>query len=169
MTAPGWYNEGKKLEEGKVYRFRFVKTTLLSDGQDYMVFEDPYAIRHLIPFDFYRPYGLQPDSEVRCLVDRINCTGRVFLEPQHPHYTVGEVYYFRIVETRPASGEELTDRLVVSDVFGNKIVVTVPDTDFIDKSSSELKCEVVKIRKGVPELRPDAACTRPELPGVKGL
>lgn len=152
MTAPGWYSEGKKLAEGKVYSFRFVKTTVLSDGLDYMVFEDPFAIRHLIPYEMYRNYGLQPDSEVRCLVDRINCTGRVFLEPQHPHYTAGEAYQFRIVESLQAEGEELTGSLMVADVFGNVIGVEVPEASLVDKSRGEVQCVVVKIRKGIPEL-----------------
>jgi len=48
--------------------------------------------------NFYQNYGIKPGNLLHCRIDKINCSGRVFLEPEHPFYQVGKQYVFKVFE-----------------------------------------------------------------------
>lgn len=153
MTAPGWYNEGKKLNEGEVYAFTFEKLITLSDEEEYMVMEDPFGIRHLVTYKYYKKYGLNPGTVVNCLVDKINCTGRVFLEPEHPVYKTGTKAFFRFPDSRNFIYQNNSPELLVSDIFGNEIIVEFPEVIGICNLTDGLYCLVEGFKKGLPLLK----------------
>lgn len=154
MTAPAFYNEGKKLIEGEVLSFDYLKIIILSDGNEYMVLEDPYGIRHMVPYIHYQNYGIEPGTKVNCRVDRINCTGRVYLEPEHPFFVIGEIIEFQV---RSVSNlrKGLCDAIVikVSDVPGNEICCEVINAENCSIQAGEIiEFRIVKIKKGKPIL-----------------
>lgn len=87
-----------------------------------MVMEDPFGIRHMVPFVYYKNYHIEPGMEVVCRVDHVNCTGRIFLEPEHPFYIPGETgqFHVRSVALNENNESDLIG-ITVSDVFGNEI------------------------------------------------
>ncbi|GAP44497.1 hypothetical protein TBC1_12305 [Lentimicrobium saccharophilum] len=154
MIIPGYYDLKHKLEEGKTYIFRYLKQVILSDGEAYMVMEDPFGIRHMLLYRYYQQFNLQPDSAVRCRVDKINCTGRVFLEPEHPYYKPGTTGFFAVVWAGfRTSGNSVSRTIVVRDIFNNEVEVIVPP-DYRDnlRAGARVVCAINDIRKGRPEL-----------------
>lgn len=153
MTAPGWYNYEKKLTEGEAYAFRFVKLVKLSDGEDYMVLEDPYKIRHLITYSCYRKYNLRQGSDILCKVDKINCTGRVFLEPEHPYYKTGSSEDFEILRIEKSQNEEKLNCIIVQDIFGNEVALEVSASVPVISLNRRIRCLIEGIKRGIPKLR----------------
>jgi hypothetical protein len=152
MTAPAWYNDGKKLIEGETYTFNFIKIIPLSDNMNYMQMEDPFGIRHLVPYEFYSQYGLKPGNTVICRVDKINCTGRVFLEPEHPYYKSGESTLFKISRFEYKSEPDIRSVIIVMDIFGNEISIELENGSMIEQNASHLLCVVNGFKKGKPVL-----------------
>jgi hypothetical protein len=94
------------LREKETYNFRVLRRIVLPDDTDSWVLTLDGDDRYLLPAGFYTCYGLSEGMVFRCRVDKINCTGRIYLEPEHPDYREGEHYRFTFV------GEEhFTDRL----------------------------------------------------------
>lgn len=153
MTAPAWFNNKVKLNEGDVSLFQYIKLVRLSDHEEYMILEDNTGVRHLVPYKYYLNYGFEPGMELTCKVDRINCTGRVFLEPAHPIYTEGASYEFRIISVEDhiqMNSDKIT--VTIADVFNNSIRCEMhPGTsDFIADEKIILK--VKGFKKGKPVL-----------------
>ncbi|HOP12720.1 hypothetical protein [Lentimicrobium sp.] len=154
MIIPGYYDLKHKLEEGKTYIFSFLKLVTLADGEAYMVMEDPFGIRHMLLYRYYKQYDLQPDTAVRCRVDRINCTGRVFLEPEHPFYKPGTSAVFPVIRAGFRNAEYSVNRVIlVKDIFDNEIEVVIPP-EYRDNimAGARVECTVKLIRKGRPVL-----------------
>lgn len=87
------------MEQGKYYLFVFHKIIKSPEGTDYFVLIDPFGQKHLIPARFYTSYVLVIGQKYLCKVDKINCLGRVFIEPPHPFYKENQTYLFRYVKT----------------------------------------------------------------------
>ena len=81
MTLPENSLGKSKLKEGDVLNFIIRNKILLQDNQDYFILEDPFGQKHFIEASLYSGYELHTGQVIDCLVDRINCTGRIFLEP----------------------------------------------------------------------------------------
>lgn len=141
-----------KLTEGNVYPFKVLKRVFLQDDNEYFILEDPFHLRHFLPAGFYKAYKICTGQEIKCLVDRINCTGRVFLEPDHPYYKTGEKYEFRVL-----CKEKLADSdavlLKVLDCFNNVISVLLPKTDDFLNSDHSIQGIVEGVKKGIPEIK----------------
>jgi hypothetical protein len=150
MTAAGYYNSGKRLEEGKEYLFRVFGRVTLQDGQEYFILEDPYKIRHLLPSWLYESYGIKTSQSIRCKVDKINCTGRVYLEPEHPYYVAGNTYDFTFHSIGMSTRSQKLF-MIVTDMFNNEVSVDCPKDFNIENSVPEtVSCKIIRIRKGKP-------------------
>jgi len=157
MTTPGYYNTGKRLEEGKRYIFKVIGKVTLQDEQAYYILEDPHKIRHLLPSWLYKYYGIKTGQTITCKVDKINCTGRVYLEPEHPCYKEGQTYDFTVSSINKNT---FPDKLSIDiiDIFSNKISVDCPKDLKIDNNeNAKISCRIIRIRKGIPKvvLTPD--------------
>jgi len=141
-----------KLIQGKYYNFKIVNLTTLPDKLDYYVVEDPFGDRQMIPACYYDDYGFRIGQVIRCRVDKINCTGRIFLEPLHSVYREGKVYFFDFVEIKKIfnkdTGKE-EDALNLKDVFGKMAQVSFANynvsTGF---TTDKIRCKLVRIKKG---------------------
>jgi len=101
------YKKKLHLEQGKVYLFKLHKRILSPDGNDYFVMVDPFYNKHLVPVKYYYSYNLENGKNYMCKVDKINCYGRIFIEPPHPFYRENKNYLFKfskILEEKHKSG-----------------------------------------------------------------
>ena len=98
MQYPGYNNSKILLTEGNWFPFRVHNLLQLQDNEWYYILEDINGLRHFISAEYYKKYGFKPGDEISCKIDKINCTGRMFLEPRHPHYNEGETYSFELVK-----------------------------------------------------------------------
>jgi hypothetical protein len=140
----------QKLREGKEYKFLVEKELTLPDGSNHFLLIGPDTIKYLVPVVNYLKYGISAGALIKCRVDRINCKGELFLEPENPWYTEGKYYDFTITGKDVRTDKSGTDQevVIVTDMAGNKISVqlTVPDADLKEGTKLELKVE--RIKKG---------------------
>ncbi len=138
-----------RLTEGSYHYFRIVKTVALGHDESFFVMQDPLGYKVLMPAKFYEKYGFENGQEIKCRVDRINCSGRMYLEPMHPFYTEGEIYDFEKIgegKRKNLTGDE-ENFVWVKDVLGNSW--TVRNSGGVDKDSTPtLKCRLDRIKKG---------------------
>ena len=113
-----------KLKEGKDYIFRAIRITALDEVR-YFVMEGPDGRRYLLDQERYEGYGIAPGKDVVCRVDKINCKGELFLEPQHPEYREGESYPFLTEGYESRIDKRGNSHMVVkfSDSLGNRPVL----------------------------------------------
>ncbi len=136
------------LKEGESYRFLFYKQVDL-EGEIYWVVLAPNDKKHLIEARYYEPYLLQEGNYYSCKVEKISCTGKVKLEPHHPHYREGAVYPFKIVEHRKIvnSWGETETFIRVKDIFGREAQAILPK-HLKNSLLEEIDLKVERIRNG---------------------
>ena len=146
MQYPGYNTGNITFVEGDKYPFKIHNLVKLQDGANYYVLLDVNGLKHFLPSEFYISYGFMVGDEITCTIDKINCTGRIFLEPNHPFYKEGESYEFTI-ENICKTGDLFT--VQVKDIFENSIEVPVYGTksdSIMDKK--KVVCRVQSIKKG---------------------
>ncbi len=135
------------LEEEKYYPFKISDKIRMPDGEVYFKLTDPNRIRHLLRAQWYEKYNLKTGDTITCHIDKINCSGRIFIEPLHPFYKPDGMYDFEIVELKD-------DTAFVKDAFDNIIEIPVEDIPFGNKVGDKVSCRVLSIKKGKPLLVP---------------
>ena len=88
------YRKKLRLEQGRSLVFKIHKKVVGPDGDDYFVMVDPFGDKHLVPVEYYSLYNLEVGKSYLCKVDKINCLGRIFIEPPHPFYKENKSYLF---------------------------------------------------------------------------
>jgi len=139
-----------ELKEGNSYTFKITGTIILPDGSERFVLTDPNSVRHLLKAQYYKDYNFKNNQEITCRIDKINCTGKIYLEPGHPHYKLGEIYNFRFytyLEVTNASNEVNTVA-IFTDVLGNPVKISSDDIPGPLRSDDIVSCKVTGIRKG---------------------
>lgn len=148
---------------GKIYPFRFIKKIEL-DGEFY-VFEDIYGERYLISSYYYKNYNFKTQQEVLCRILRIDCSGKVSFEPEHPYYKTGKIYDFKFKEqiiiteenAHKFSRKSKTPKkygLIIVDIYGNEHLVEANKKQKPKNSySGKISCKIISITKGNFELQ----------------
>lgn len=141
---------GARLEEGETYSFRILRSISMNEGEDYLVLEDPKNYKILLPASHYQQYGFSAGQQIACRVDKINCNGRIYLEPLHPHYREGELHPFSCVRSERQEDErgEVVLYLVVMDMHGREWRVRTWDQSLWDNPPDTIRCLLRRIRKG---------------------
>jgi hypothetical protein len=103
------YKEQRRLKPGEFHEFYVLKELILPDGIMYLVIADPFGDKHLIPSKYYKNYPIKPGTSYLCHIDKINCQGKIFIEPIHPYYKHGKVYPF-IFEKKVILGSKKGDK-----------------------------------------------------------
>jgi len=157
MQFPG-YNSGEiKFSEGEWYPFKIHNLVKLQDNAYYYIFQDINGLKHFVPAEPYTGYGFRTGEEIMCKIDRINCTGRIFLEPKHPYYNEGESYIFDVTGYSNESPNQL---LIVKEMMGNSIEVPVCNVEQSELSTiKRINCKVKYIKKSIPILEFLHYCT----------
>lgn len=146
-----------KLTEGKTYPFLYLKNIALEPGNEYMVMQEPRGYKILVPFGFYKEYGFQTGQTILCRVDKINCNGRMFLEPQHPTYEEGKLYNFELLCKGHIIGITGEDEwyFMVRDVLGQNRKVHTGQKDLWKNPPKSINCLIQRIKKGKLFLIPE--------------
>jgi len=113
MTRPV-LNEGIfRIEEGSVLSFRVLNIVKLQDNRDYYILEDLYGVKHFIDAEMYANFGIEIGNQVKCKVAKINCTGRIMLEPVHPIYSKGKLL-LSVVAVNKAGNDTI---MIIEDIL----------------------------------------------------
>lgn len=136
------------LEEKKKYRFKVINIILLAD-EEYYILLDPYGIKHVLTTKYYKNYNIQINSNIICLVDKINCSGKIFLEPEHPYYKIGKIYDFdfvKFINHKNSSGNN-ENIAIVKDIYDNEINLILNNSIKNTLQPKAIKCSVERIKK----------------------
>lgn len=139
-----------KLEEGIIYPFEITSKIDLPDGNEYFVLKDPNNVKHLLLTRYYKKFNFKLGQTILCRIDKINCNGKIYLEPEHPHYKLGHTYEFpfQSIEDYKDNIGSLYQFAIFTDIFDNEIKLPV---DVLPKKISPglpLKFSVSRIKKG---------------------
>jgi hypothetical protein len=147
-----------KFIEGQVYEFVYVKNVVVDE--EFMVFEDVDKERYLLPFPCFKDYQLQAGLPVKCLISRIDCKGKVTIEPEHPYYKIDHTYDFKFLRMLVTADEEFNEimdksyvkkdyEIIVADIYGNEQKVVPKRWQRKKRYEAEtVSCKVVKIIQG---------------------
>lgn len=137
------------MNPGDVLNVVLKKHVEISESEKYWVAETSAGERFLIDSGQYLKYGFSVGQNIKVTVDKINCSGKIFIEPDHPVYSRGKVYSFPVSSVLSRNGSEVS--LVVKDVFDNEIPVLfhVEEKNEIPESIELL---VIGLRKALPVL-----------------
>ncbi|NVO09498.1 MAG: hypothetical protein HXX16_06005 [Bacteroidales bacterium] len=138
-----------KFEEGIWYSFSISGIVDIPDKGEHFILLHDSGRKMLLRTDYYVKYNYALGQIIECRVDKVNCTGQVFLEPKHPHYNDGQVYSFDII--RIFLDEESLYNAKVKDVFSNEIDVYLYQTDGL-QTKKNIMLQVVQVKKGLPIL-----------------
>lgn len=143
-----------KLAEGRIYSFKVIKKISLNENEDKWILEDPFAYKLMIDASYYQHYNIKPLTNIDCLVDKINCTGKIYLEPLHPFYKKGEIYQFDVVEQKQETDiwGNKSNILVLSDIF--KQTTTCKIQNQYLTLPTKINCKIITIKKGFPVVMP---------------
>ncbi len=154
----------RELKEGESYLFTIEKYVTLPDGERRLRFRCENGRAVLFDGSTYTLYNLEPGVKVRCRVDKINCRGELFLEPEHPVYREGEWHRFTVKFVREIEGSRIRKGrvLVVTGALGEEIVLPVPHGYDISAAGDSINLYVARIKKGrvylsVSDDEPDAS------------
>jgi hypothetical protein len=138
------------FEEGKTYKFVVNGKVLLPpDDEEFLILLSHFGSRHLLQYQPYKDYGLKKGDEVNCRVDKISCSGKMYLEPEHISYKEGSVYSFKNLGFEEIlNSEEKAERFLrVEDVNGQTTFVNIGELSPRDFPETVL-CRVDRIKKG---------------------
>jgi len=140
-----------RLEEGKRYDF-LVEKTLRLGNNNYYLLKGPGNGKYLLRKEYYEHYNIQPDDYINCRVDKINCRGEVYLEPENPYYAEGENYDFRVAgrDVRLNDSGEIIPVVLVKDKFSNELVVPMSCVGAYDVNKHKyINLRIWRINKGM--------------------
>jgi hypothetical protein len=122
MKNSGFIDKTLLLETGNMYDLEIVRIIKIHGTGRFYLGRDVNGLKHLIAVEYYHYYGIKKGDTIRCRLDRVNCQGRFFFEPDHPVYKRGETYIFKLVSFKVnyLNDEILNCRARVRDVFGRE-------------------------------------------------
>jgi hypothetical protein len=136
-----------KLIVGESYTFLIKNLVEIDDIKQFIL--DYNGLKFMINADNYKNYPFKLGDKINCKVDKINCAGKMFIEPEHPHFKDNGSYLFKIL--RNIEIKNMLDQTVhgieVLDEFG--IVHWIPNNTIDSKYfNKEIKLQIEKIKKG---------------------
>ena len=148
------------MSENKQYKFKEGETHLfIIDGfteipgteESFYILKNKLGGKHLLKSSHYKHYNLKVDQEINCKIDKINCSGKIYLEPENPIYKVGEAYNFdfiKIIDHINSVGEK-EKAAIVKDQFGIEVVCSLPKDCTLSSNIKSLQCQILRIKKGI--------------------
>jgi hypothetical protein len=94
-----------KLILNEIYKCKILKK-ITEDEIDFLILIDEFNNKHLLESEFYNDYNLEIGKTYNFRVDKINCKGKIFFEPEHPVYKIGECYEFCFYEKHTKINKE---------------------------------------------------------------
>lgn len=136
--------------EGQKFQFTISgRINLPGTGEGNWILTGPGQKKYLLTEKYYTHYQLQTGQRLRCLIDKINCSGKIFLEPDHPFYTVGEKYEFPVLRISEPENFIGKPHFIawVQDLHGREWPCPVDLPEGIESRLDHLTCRVDQIRK----------------------
>ena len=144
-------NNQYKFKEGEIHQFKIVGFTEIPGAEEsFFILKNEFEGKHLLKAVSYAHYELQEEQTINCKIDKINCSGKIYLEPENPIYKVGEIYDFKVIEIidQLNSVGEKEKAVLVEDLFGIKIACSIPKSINENKYTTSIQCKVTRIKKG---------------------
>ncbi|OFX23114.1 MAG: hypothetical protein A2033_02140 [Bacteroidetes bacterium GWA2_31_9] len=138
------------IEVNKTYEFELIDEIDFFSSEKYYILSDPFKRKHLLNSKLYQKYNYNIGSKINCHVDKINCQGRVYIEPEHPIYKVGNFYDFNFLrkDTIRNKRGDLKNVLIFEDLLGNEVYSYVTVLDFFNNFKTlKVNAKVIKIKK----------------------
>ncbi len=142
---------GIKFKEGDIHEFRIKNLVEMSGMEKYYVLEDKKGGKQMLNAEYYESYNFKIGDTVRCRVDHINCSGRIFLEPEHPYYKEGEEYEFVVDEIDVIHNKMDISvfEVRVRDIFGGTAFCRQEQkVPYYYEKGYVVKCKVERVKKG---------------------
>lgn len=140
-----------KFTEGEIHRFKIVGyTEIPGTSESFYILINPLGGKHLLKAIHYKHYDLHEGQTIHCKIDKINCSGKIYLEPENPIYKEGEIYSFeliKIINQVNSVGEE-EKAAIVKDKFGIELTCSLPIDFEAEQNETRIKCKVLRIKKG---------------------
>ncbi|MDA3952526.1 MAG: hypothetical protein PF485_02695 [Bacteroidales bacterium] len=140
-----------KFKEGENHQFKVVGFTEIPGTEEsFFILENRFGGKHLLKAISYTHYDLQIGKEINCKIDKINCSGKIYLEPENPIYKEGDICNFefiKIIDQLNSVGEKEKAALV-KDQFDIEIACSLPKSISQNQKLKTIKCEVLRIKKG---------------------
>ncbi|HUX54753.1 MAG TPA: hypothetical protein VMV56_10085 [Williamwhitmania sp.] len=137
------------LLEGETFLFNVLALKRIDPDseQSFFVLEGPNGGKFLLPSHPYSAYGIKVGGKIACKIDKISCSGKIYLEPENPFYKVGNTYSFEVVkvETCSLQNGEKAEVAIVLDKFGDTTGVNISKSI---RSPKTITCLVIGIKKG---------------------
>lgn len=139
----------KFIEEGKYYFFEVVNELSFSKKENYFILKDIFKRKHLLNKKFYMNYKIEIGKKIECKVDKINCQGRVFLEPKNPFYNIGDFGNFNFIEKKIEynSKGKVKYNIYFFDKYKNKVILQCDLTQFLNFDQNNIRAVIVKFKK----------------------
>lgn len=137
------------FHEGDILKVWLKKQIQLPDEKEYYLVEDENKNRFMIPVMAEWQQIFQQYDNFICRVDKINCSGKIYLEPMHPHYQIGQSYPFLYTKLDAVTSNLGEARFVLhfTDEFKNNIeILSLSKPNF--EINSEINALVTQIKKG---------------------
>ncbi len=141
---------GARMVEGQVHDFRILGRITACDGEGYFVVRDLWGYKILIPERHYREYGFKAGQTLKCRIDKVNCNGRMFLEPAHPFYREGQVYKFPLEKKGSDTNSKGIKEhyFIIRDILGKQHKVKPVSETLWRSSPVDVECQICRIKKG---------------------
>lgn len=144
-------NTQHKFKEGETHLFTIDGFTEIPGTEEsFYILKNQSGGKHLLKSIHYKHYNLKIDQEINCKIDKINCSGKIYLEPENPVYKVGQTYSFdfiKIIDHVNSVGEK-EKAAVVKDLFGEEIICSLPKDWKLSGNIKDLQCKILRIKKG---------------------
>lgn len=137
-----------KFKEGEEYSFSVLKIIDIPDEGSFYLLNHSTGQKLLLSYETYKKYSIKIGSSLKCRIDKVNCIGKIFLEPKHPKYVEGKVYVFPIIK----NSYEKDKTIEIKDCLNNEIIVEVPEGIALESNKKEIKLNIAKLKKGIPIL-----------------
>ncbi len=140
-----------KFTEGEVHEFKITGyTEIPGTDESFFIMENQFGGKHLLKSIHYKHYNLKVNQQLKCKIDKINCSGKIYLEPENPIYKEGEIYNFELIQVinKINSVGEKEKAAVVKDKFGEEIICSLPKECKLSSNIKNIQCKVLRIKKG---------------------
>lgn len=139
------------FQPGEKYSFSVIREVSPDDKEMCWVLESPTRTRHLLQKSMYPNLTLIPGDHIQCRIDKINCSGKIFLEPWNPYYQEGKFYDFIFDHTENITNTigEIQTVAVVKGINGEKGILPDPGKMPFLQSGNIINAAVIRIKKGI--------------------
>jgi len=141
-----------KYKEGETHLFIIDGFTEIPGTEEsFYILKNKLGGKHLLKSIHYKHYNLKVDQKINCKIDKINCSGKIYLEPVNPIYKEGEIYNFdfiKVIDHINSVGEK-EKAAIVKDQFGINVICSLPKDCTLSGNIKKLQCQVLRIKKGI--------------------